>query len=400
MQLLEDFNRDYQRYRHDIKEKAFLGLNGLQHVLSSNVSSVGVKENNQIVGNEKGKDLIIRFHNGSMYSYRNRGDDYEKLLNSNSKGKWVWRNLRRKNVPYVKIGVLPLPDDLGVTDDDIFQEIDNRYVKDLTRHVDVPIFQSFEFINGMSMQKILIGNIATYVPVTKPIPIEKSFKEVEKETKEKLQDNVGTVFINSKTIDKDMVEKSGTQLEKLLKRYKMKINSISFGSQAINTLLGQNVLTVKNQVYAFDYPLFNNPYTKQDILLKSNDSDKYKELVLKGWLTKVDEQNIMIATATHEFAHSLWNNTYQNWKIQHNKRYGIEEDEEIKMGKQLKSLFQKYKKEVQLDPLQLISRYSLTNVNEFLAEGFTQATLSSNPSPYALEIKKIIDEYLGVNNDN
>ena len=250
------------------------------------------------------------------------------------------------------------------------------------------------------MQKILIGSIATYVPVTKPIPIEKSFKEVEKETKEKLQDNVGTVFINSKTIDKDMVEKSGTQLEKLLKRYKMKINSISFGSQAINTLLGQNVLTVKNQVYAFDYPLFNNPYTKQDILLKSNDSDKYKELVLKGWLTKVDEQNIMIATATHEFAHSLWNNTYQNWKIQHNKRYGIEEDEEIKMGKQLKSLFQKYKKEVQLDPLQLISRYSLTNVNEFLAEGFTQATLSSNPSPYALEIKKIIDEYLGVNNDN
>jgi hypothetical protein len=390
MQLLEDFNRDYQRYRHDIKEKAFLGLNGLQHVLSSNVSSVGVKDDK----------LIIRFHNGSMYEYPGRADDYEKLLNSNSKGKWVWRNLRRKKTAYKKIGVLPLPDDLGVTDDDIFQEIDNRYVKDLTRHVDVPIFQSFEFINGMSMQKILIGSIATYVPVTKPIPIEKSFKEVEKETKEKLQDNVKLVMINDRITDKNMVEKSGSQLEKLFKTYKLKINSISFGSEKLSERkLGENRLYI-NTKRAFIYPLFNNPIAKLDITLQSNNPQQHKELIDRGWLTKVDEQNIEVATATHEFAHSLWSNTYQNWRLKYNKEQGIEDDAEIIMGKKIKKLFTQYQKEVKEYPFRKISEYSLANIDEFFAEGFTQGTLNSNPSPYALEIKKIIDEYLGVNNDN
>jgi hypothetical protein len=390
MQLLEDFNRDYQRYRHDIKEKAFLGLNGLQHVLSSNVSSVGVKDDK----------LIIRFHNGSMYEYPGRADDYEKLLNSNSKGKWVWRNLRRKKTAYKKIGVLPLPDDLGVTDDDIFQEIDNRYVKDLTRHVDVPIFQSFEFINGMSMQKILIGSIATYVPVTKPIPIEKSFKEVEKETKEKLQDNVKLVMINDRITDKNMVEKSGSQLEKLFKTYKLKINSISFGSEKLSVnKLGQNKISIKTNK-ALMYPLFNNPYAKLDITLQSNDAELYENLVNKGWLTKVDEGNIEIAVATHEFAHSLWNNTVQNLRVKYNKQMGIENDAEIIMGKKIKKLFTQYQAEARKNPLIKISDYSLANADEFFAEGFTQGTLNSNPSPYALEIKKIIDEYLGVNNDN
>lgn len=391
MQLLEDFNRDYQRYRHDIKEKAFLGLNGLQHVLSSNVSSVGVKDDK----------LIIRFHNGSMYEYPGKADDYEKLLNSNSKGKWVWRNLRRKKTAYKKIGVLPLPDDHRVTDDDIFQEIDNRYVKDLTRHVDVPIFQSFEFINGMSMQKILIGNVAAYVPVTKPIPVVKSFKEVEKQVKEQLKDNVKLVMVNDRIADKDMVEKSGSQLEKLFKKYKIKINVLSFGSESLKSnILGYNKVKVKNPVFAFDLPLFNNPHVAQEIILKSNDLIKYEELMQKGWLTNVDDENILIATATHEFAHSLWNNTFQNWRLEHNKRYGFNDDIEIETGKKIKKIFQRYKKEVQLYPFQSISRYSLSNVNEFFAEAFTNASLSSEPLPYAIEVKKLIDEYLGVDNDN
>lgn len=159
MELLEDKGRDYQRYRMTPRERSFLGLNGLQSVLSSNVSAIGVK----------GTDLLIRFHNGSVYSYRNRGEDYDKLLQSNSKGKWVWRNLRRKNAPYEKLGVIPLPDDIGVTDEEIFQEIDNRYLTDLTRHVDVPVFQSFEFIQGIAMNKIVLGNYIVFQPFPNPL---------------------------------------------------------------------------------------------------------------------------------------------------------------------------------------------------------------------------------------
>jgi len=161
MELLQDLNRDYRRYSHSPRERTYLGLNGLQHIQSSNVSSVGVK----------GESLIIRFHNGSMYEYPNQASQYESMLKSNSKGKWVWRNLRRKNVLYRKIGVLPLPDDIGVTDEEIFQEIDNRYMADLTRHVDVPVFQSFEFIKGINYQKIQVGNINVYKAITEPLPL-------------------------------------------------------------------------------------------------------------------------------------------------------------------------------------------------------------------------------------
>jgi len=161
MTKLADPQRKYQRFRHNIREKAFLQLNGMQHVLSSNVSAVGTK----------GDALIVRFHNGSVYEYPGRANDFDSILGSNSKGKWVWRFLRRSRALYKKVGLIPLPDDLGVTDEEIFQEIDNRYLSDLTQHVDVPIFQSFEFIQGINMQRISIGELVVYKPVTEPIPL-------------------------------------------------------------------------------------------------------------------------------------------------------------------------------------------------------------------------------------
>jgi hypothetical protein len=58
-----------------------------------------------------------------------------------------------------------------VTDEEIFQEIDNRYMADLTRHVDVPVFQSFEFIKGINYQKIQVGNINVYKAITEPLQV-------------------------------------------------------------------------------------------------------------------------------------------------------------------------------------------------------------------------------------
>jgi hypothetical protein len=42
---------------------------------------------------------------------------------------------------------------------------------DLTRHVDVPVFQSFEFIKGINYQKIQVGNINVYKAITEPLPL-------------------------------------------------------------------------------------------------------------------------------------------------------------------------------------------------------------------------------------
>jgi len=168
MRLLQDKNREYKRYRHDIREKAFLKLNGLQNVLSSNVSAVGTRNNN----------LVIRFHNGSVYEYDNRANQLDSILASNSKGRWVWRFLRRTRVPYKKTGIIPLPDDLDVKDEEIFQEIDNQYLSDITKYVDVQIFQSFEFIKGINMQKIEIGDIKVYKAINKPLQLDKEFKPI------------------------------------------------------------------------------------------------------------------------------------------------------------------------------------------------------------------------------
>jgi len=155
MELLEDKGRKYQRFRFTPRERAFLSLNGFQPVLSSNVAGVGVRENN----------LMIRFHNGSVYEYINQANRYDDILQSNSKGQWVWRNLRRRNIPYKKVGALPLADDIGVTDEQIFQEIDNRYLSDLTQFIDVPVFQSFTFLQGIQLNKIVIGGVEVFQPI-------------------------------------------------------------------------------------------------------------------------------------------------------------------------------------------------------------------------------------------
>ena len=123
MILLEDKNREYKRYRMNPSEKIQLANNGLQWVLSSNVSAIGVS----------GKDLVIRFHNGSMYQYTNKADLFDTMLNSNSKGHFVWSKLRRPRVPYKKIGSLPFKNDDEVTDEEIFSLVDIRGLEVMAR---------------------------------------------------------------------------------------------------------------------------------------------------------------------------------------------------------------------------------------------------------------------------
>lgn len=113
---LVDLNREYKRLRPNVSEKIQLANNGLQWVLSSNVSAIGVNDN----------DLIIRFHNGSMYAYPNQAKLFDKMLASNSKGHFVWVKLRRPKVAYQKIGSLPFKDDEQVTDDEVFNLVDSE----------------------------------------------------------------------------------------------------------------------------------------------------------------------------------------------------------------------------------------------------------------------------------
>jgi hypothetical protein len=75
------------------------------------------------VGVDSG-DLIVRFQNGSLYRYPNQAKLYEPMLQSNSKGHFVWVKLRRPKLSYQKIGSLPLKSDIEFSDKDIFDLID------------------------------------------------------------------------------------------------------------------------------------------------------------------------------------------------------------------------------------------------------------------------------------
>lgn len=104
--LREDKGRDYRRYEHTGPERRRLDQAGFTPVLSSNVSAIG----------EHDGDLYIRFHGGSSYVYPGSGDLYVPMLQSSSKGRFVWNQLRRKNVPYRRIPNVILPKDVPSTD--------------------------------------------------------------------------------------------------------------------------------------------------------------------------------------------------------------------------------------------------------------------------------------------
>ena len=106
-------DREYQRILPSDASIKKLDKLGYEWVYSSNVSAATTR----------GNDLIIRFHNSSLYSYKGQAKSYENLMAAASKGKWVWRFLRRPGVPYKKIGSLPLPEDIDVSDEDIIREI-------------------------------------------------------------------------------------------------------------------------------------------------------------------------------------------------------------------------------------------------------------------------------------
>ena len=96
----------------------------------------------------------------------------EDMLNSNSKGEFVWDNLRGRirgvhKVPYEKIGKVPLPQDLQMTDEEIFADMDKRYIENLTGSITAVIAEEMVFNHklGVMMDKIDIGGVTVYRPI-------------------------------------------------------------------------------------------------------------------------------------------------------------------------------------------------------------------------------------------
>lgn len=94
--------RKYPRYSHTPAESSRLRSRGFTPVISSNVSAIARDD----------LTLFVRFHGGATYGYPKSGKLFDDMLGSASKGKFVWNELRRKNVPYYKTSNVNIPDDV------------------------------------------------------------------------------------------------------------------------------------------------------------------------------------------------------------------------------------------------------------------------------------------------
>lgn len=117
------------------------------------------------------------------------------------------------------------------------------------------------------------------------------------------------------------------------------------------------------------------------------------ELNLKRGKSAVDEKNTDLSTTVHEFAHVLMTD----------RRAGTFAAEKMpEFFRELQSVRSDYFKEINdyLGNKQrgkaadiYLGRYASENINEFMAEGWTEYKLSSKPSKYAVKIGKLIDKY-------
>jgi len=124
--------------------------------------------------------------------------------------------------------------------------------------------------------------------------------------------------------------------------------------------------------------------TERTIERVSKDIYGFKRYATKS---KVDKDKSDLATLTHEFGHVIAvDNKAQIAKYPELQNFWFEFDlirdfyyKEVNNPDKIANIF--------------LGQYANKNKNEFLAEAFTEYKLSSSPSPYALEIGKLIDRY-------
>jgi len=151
---------------------------------------------------------------------------------------------------------------------------------------------------------------------------------------------------------------------------------------------------------SFNYKYDLSEFSIKDINFGSRsdltNSRKYDPKFLGGqrFKSRVDDKNLNIATVVHEFGHVLAMSEQTMFKNcpKYLQDFYLE----------LKSVRTEYSNELlgynKLRDMAAINeisigRYAATNIDEFLAEGFTEYKLSSEPSKYAKKIGTLIDKY-------
>lgn len=149
----------------------------------------------------------------------------------------------------------------------------------------------------------------------------------------------------------------------------------------------------------------NFGHTTDSLSNRTYDFDQPRNNLLKG-KSRVDTENIEVATLYHEFAHfisTMGRKGINQTKVNEfwNELKFINREYFNELAEYRQKAFE-YKNDSEKADLALeyrdkigeiyLGKYAGSNLDEFFAEGFTEYKLSSKPSKYALKIGKLTDE--------
>lgn len=224
---------------------------------------------------------------------------------------------------------------------------------------------------------------------------------------------------NPKKIAPEVADAFNESIEDINKKYVTTVTSIK-------PMSAMDAVNFHN-VYSRSYHNYSGTYNSEIEYnpLKVGNAEKLKarisELKQSGYIPDIDDNNLLKYVPTHELGHTILDIESPLGKNFVDADYG-----NVRAArKDIKSLFNEYTdnhsrlesqvKEKLNDFLNLddqglkeletletaynassISKYSLVNADEFIAEAYADATLSKNPNEWSLKVTTILNKYFGL----
>jgi uncharacterized protein with gpF-like domain len=245
--------------------------------------------------------------------------------------------------------------------------------------------------NGVNVGRINTQNV-----------INQQIVENKPETKQDIEKSIYNIFNNNSNLKVKKVNLSNNLTIEQLKERRNTLETLT-NQYKISPAIDKNYESVvsfnsTNKSYGYIRSTANGKLILEANFGDSSDSFKNRDFNkdFQGirFKSRVDEKNLDIATTVHEYGHLI--------SLRHQLKQFNPPTEIVNYYKELKKINSLYKKELKgFDQTQdyynrnqiSLGDYASTNIDEFMAEAFTEYRLSSNPSKYATLVGKLIDKY-------
>ena len=292
-----------------------------------------------------------------------------------------------RNVINCRCRILPIPDEgaMAITElDEIGVGLGRSRIEDFS-------LSSLSNLVNQAMTTIgaeLVNSTANTIKEFRT-QITKSFEDV--------GFKIGTLRLSSK---RTLLEYNRIQneLDKLFKTYNY------------NTFHNNSTITLKFKSTRGSYGYYEPDFNGKTVVINLGDRygvisrTKMAEQNMRNgfdlrFKSVVDANKVELATPVHEMAHTLINGYVARKQAARNiSNLGREFFDELQV------IRTRYRGEIRAARLSgdttkfnniYLGEYASTNIDEFFAEAWTEFHLSSTPSPYALEIGKLVNKYYG-----